>query len=232
MFKKVPAIILAMMISGSGVAFANDTTTDVRDSRDEKTKVVTTGVIDYNDAFFKNEDLNAEQKVFQEKAITNLKKKYLDAKNYNEEELNNLFTSFISLGLNDAADAILNDKNVKIDLNRYNTNGLTPLMAAAITPMKGGNVEYAKKLIDLGVDINKGTKNADVSPMSLASTMNNYKVVAVLIFNGALFMKEDKMNFRPIDYALRNNSLESAQIIKEALTQKLSKIRKEKEAVK
>lgn len=231
MFKKVPAIILAMMISGSGVAFANDTT-DVRDSRDEKTKVVTTGVIDYNDAFFKNEDLNAEQKVFQEKAITNLKKKYLDAKNYNEEELNNLFTSFISLGLNDAADAILNDKNVKIDLNRYNTNGLTPLMAAAITPMKGGNVEYAKKLIDLGVDINKGTKNADVSPMSLASTMNNYKVVAVLIFNGALFMKEDKMNFRPIDYALRNNSLESAQIIKEALTQKLSKIRKEKEAVK
>lgn len=177
-----------------------------------------------NSAFFKNEplsDVSAEQ---QKLEIQHLKAKYLDVKNYNEVELNELFNSFIAFGHNEAADLILNNGNVKVDVNRYNEKGLTPLMAASIAPIKGGNVEYAKKLIELGADVNLSSTGTEFSPISMATTVNNYKVVAYLILKGATFMKADKLGYMPIDYALKNNSLESAKLIKEALTVKLREV--------
>ena len=225
MLKKIPAVLLAAMLVSNGVAFANDSASvaETQKTTSEKANTANNG-IDYNSPFFKNAELSDVAKEHQKASIKKLDEKYFSIDNYNQEELNELFTSFISLGMNDAADHILNNKKVKVDLERYSEQGLTPLMAAAIAPIEGGNVEYAKKLIDLGVNINKGTKNTDITPTSLASNVNNYKVVGLLIFNGALFMKEDKLNFRPIDYALRNNSVESARIIKEALTEQLKSI--------
>lgn len=225
MFKKIPAVTLAILLGSSSFVFANESasTTQLKNEANQQT-TVKKSEIDYNNPFFKNAELSDVAKEHQKASIKKLDEKYFSIDNYNQEELNELFTSFISLGMNEAADYILNNKKVNIDLERYSEQGLTPLMAAAIAPIEGGNVEYAKKLIDLGVDINKGTKNTDITPTSLASNVNNYKVVGILIFNGALFMKEDKLNFRPIDYALRNNSVESARIIKEALTEQLKAI--------
>lgn len=225
MLKKIPAVFLAIYLGSHGVAFANESTStsQIKTATSEQS-TSPKNEIDYNSPFFKNAELSDVAKKHQKASIKKLDEKYFSIENYNQEELNELFTSFISLGMNDAADYILNNKKVKIDLERYSEQGLTPLMASAIAPIEGGNVEYAKKLIDLGVDINKGTKNTDITPTSLASNVNNYKVVGILIFNGALFMKEDKLNFRPIDYALRNNSVESAKIIKEALTEQLKSI--------
>lgn len=183
-----------------------------------------------NNQFFKNapidEDVQAKQKEFRK----GLQKKYFDANVYGEkeqEELNNLFVNLISLGMNEAADDIWNNKNVKIDLSRYSANGLTPLMAASITPIDGGNVEYAIKLVSNGADVNQGAKKSNLSPVSLASTVDNYKVVAYLILKGAKFMIQDNLELRPIDYALQNNSVRSAAVIKESLDVVLEKKRQD-----
>jgi ankyrin repeat protein len=175
---------------------------------------------------FVNEPLSATAIEFQKKSIESIKTKYFENNHYPKEELQSLYISFISLALNDAADYVYNNKNVKIDVNEYNENGFTPLMAAAMAPIKGGNVEYAKKLIDLGADMNKGSKKTEISPLSVAANVNNYKVLSLLIFNGALFMKADKLEYRPIDYATKNNSLESALILREALAFKLKDFNK------
>lgn len=187
-------------------------------------KVTVEDLAKSNSAFFINEPLSEVSAEQQQLEIKHLKAKYLDIKNYNEEELSELFTSFIAFGHNEAADLVLNNGHFKVDVNKYNEKGLTPLMAASIAPIKGGNVEYAKKLIDLGADVNLTSKGTEFSPISMATTANNYKVVAYLILKGAAFMKADKLGYMPIDYALKNNSLESAKLIKEALIFKLKEV--------
>lgn len=188
----------------------------------EKSELV---INDKND-LFKNENISTASVEFQKNILTNIKIKYFDANNYPKEEIQDLYVSTISLGLNEAADYLYHNPNTKIDINGYNFNGVTPLMAAAMAPLKGGNVEYAKKLIDLGADINKGTKNTEITPISIAANVNNYKVLSLLIVNGALFMQKDKLDYRPIDYATKNNSIESALILREALKVKLNTIKK------
>lgn len=176
--------------------------------------------------YFKNAPIDKERAEKEKEFIGNLNEKYFKKESLSDleqSELNNLFVNFISLGMNDAADAIWNNKNVKIDLSRYSDNGLTALMAASITPIEGGNVEYAIKLVEHGADVNQGAKKSDISPVSLASTVDNYKVVAYLILQGAKFMSQDKLELRPIDYALKNNSVKSAAVIKESLDVVLSK---------
>lgn len=197
------------------------------DTLKQETQVskIETIIKDQNQIFI-NEPLSSTALDFQKKSIESMKIKYFDQNNYPKEELHNLYVSFISLGLNEAADYLYNNKNVQIDINEYNENGFTPLMAAAMAPIKGGNVEYAKKLIDLGADINKGAKRTEISPISIAANVNNYKVLSLLIVNGALFMKADKLEYRPIDYATKNNSVESALILKEALSLKLKEMNK------
>lgn len=215
---KATAVITNTAVSGSEPA------TPINDIAVPAKKVTVEDLAKSNSAFFINEPLSDVSAKQQQLEIKQLKAKYLDVKNYNEEELNELFTSFIAFGHNEAADLILNDGHFKVDVNRYNEKGLTPLMAASITPIKGGNVEYAKKLIDLGADVNLTSKGTEFSPISMATTVNNYKVVAYLIVKGAAFMKPDKLGYMPIDYALKNNSLESAKLIKEALTVKLREV--------
>ncbi len=218
--------ILFLAISISGLSFAEDlkTSTNTEIVKNSESNKTIEEVFNSKSELFKNEPLSEVSSKRQEESLIKLNEVYFDKNNYNQEELFELFVAFISLGHNEAADAILNNKNVKIDINKRNSNGLTPLMAAAITPIKGGNVEYAKKLIDLGADVNKGAANSEFSPISMATAVNNYKVVGYLILKGAQFMKKDKLEYMPIDYALRNNSVESAVILKEALSVKLKEV--------
>jgi ankyrin repeat protein len=214
----------ATAVITNSAAAGGEPSTPIQDIAVPAKKVTVEELANRNSAFFKNEplsDVSAEQQKIE---IQHLNAKYLDVKNYNEAELNELFNSFIAFGHNEAADLILNNGNVKVDVNRYNEKGLTPLMAASIAPIKGGNVEYAKKLIELGADVNLTSNGTEFSPISMATTVNNYKVVAYLILKGAAFMKADKLGYMPIDYALKNNSLESAKLLKEALTVKLKEV--------
>lgn len=212
------------VITNTAAASGGEPVTPIKDIAVPAKKVTVEELANSDSVLFKNEPLSEVSANQQKLEIEHLKAKYLDAKNYNEAELNELFNSFIAFGHNEAADLILNNGNVKVDVNRFNEKGLTPLMAASIAPIKGGNVEYAKKLIDLGADVNLTSKGTEFSPISMATTVNNYKVVGYLILKGAAFMKPDKLGYMPIDYALKNNSLESAKIIKEALTVKLREV--------
>lgn len=250
MKNKLSVLFLSMFVTGSAISAENsdiNVTTkatevitnstasgsvpvvDVKDIKIQEAKtpdkkVTVEELASKNSEFFKNEPLSKVSAEQQQLEIKVLKEKYFDKQNYNEQELNDLFNSFIAFGHNEAADLILNNGHVKIDVNRYNETGYTPLMAAATAPIKGGNVEYAKKLIDLGADVNLSSKGTQFSPISMATAVNNYKVVGYLILKGAAFMKYDGLGYMPIDYALRNNSLESAKIIKEALTVKLREV--------
>lgn len=220
MKKQISVILLSLAMFGTVQA----SETVLGETKPVEKQKTVQDILNSNSEMFKNEPLTEESSKMQQEAIKRLKAKYLDVGNYNQKELFQLFTAFISFGHNEAADLILNNKNVKIDVNAYNDDGVTPLMQAAIAPIKGGNVEYAKKLIDLGADVNKSSVPGEFSPISMATNVNNYKVVGYLILKGALFMKKDKLDYMPIDYALRNNSVESAQILKEALSVKLKEV--------
>lgn len=225
MFKKIPLLLLALSIGAQSMAFAQENTPVVEKKLEQKA-AINPVAIDYNSPMFKNEPLTEKNKQYQELIIKRTNEIYFNAKNYNQKELNELFINNISFGYNEAADLILNNPNVKLDLNATNSENLTPLMAAAITPIKGGNVEYAKKLIDMGANMNQGTIPVGYTPISMAATMNHYKVVALLVLKGAQFMKEDQLQFRPIDHAMRNNSTESLAILQQATIEQLKTINK------
>lgn len=167
--------------------------------------------------FFKNAPLSENDQKIQEEAIKEIKKKYIDANNYNVEELNEYFGDAIVLGFNKLADMLLNDPKAQININRYNNNGFTPLMLSAMTEIEGGNVEYARKLINAGADPDQLSLKNQVPVISLATTTDKYKVVTLLIFAGANFLKVDDMDMAPIDYAFKYNAVRSANILKEAI---------------
>lgn len=215
--------ILALFISSLSFGVMANEIVNVNDSDKIETKVINNTM-----ELFKNEPLSSQSIEFQKKAIESINKKYFEKNNYPKEEIQNLYVSLISLGLNEAAEYLYLNPNTKIDINEYSSEGFTPLMAASMTSIKGGNVEYAERLIKLGADVNKGSKKTEITPISIAANVNNYKVLSLLIVNGALFMKADKLDYRPIDYATKNNSLESALILREALSEKIKEIREKK----
>lgn len=170
---------------------------------------------------YKAPELDEIQIKYQKESIEKINELYFDKENYNKEELNELFINFISMGLNEAADHILNNENTDIEINGFNKRGITPLIAASISTTAGGNTEYALKLIKLGADVNLGTLANKMSPTSFASITDNYQVLGLLIAAGSKFMKEDGLDYRPIDYAIANNSERSATILSEALSARI-----------
>lgn len=170
---------------------------------------------------YKAPELDEIQIKYQKESIEKINELYFDKENYNKEELNELFINFISMGLNGAADHILNNENTDIEINGFNKRGITPLIAASISTTAGGNTEYALKLIKLGADVNLGTLANKMSPTSFASITDNYQVLGLLIAAGSKFMKEDGLDYRPIDYAIANNSERSASILSEALSARI-----------
>lgn len=220
--------ILALFISTISLgAIANESISSETFSKEEPKKIEN-NIIKNKMDLFKNEPLSEQSIEFQKKSIESINKKYFESNNYPQEEIQNLYVALISLGLNEAAEYLYLNPNTKIDINGYNENGFTPLMAASMASMKGGNVEYAERLIKLGAEVNKGSKKTEITPISIAANVNNYKVLSLLIVNGALFMKADKLDYRPIDYATKNNSLESALILREALSEKIKEVEERK----
>lgn len=219
MKKTMIAIILSAMTISTYATESIEINSEV-----VKKEVTDNRIIKNQTDLFKNEPLTEQSIEFQRAAIVSINKKYFEQNNYPKEEIHNLYVSLISLGLNEAAEYLYLNPNTDIDVNEYNESGFTPLMAAAMAPLKGGNVEAADRLIKLGAEVNKGAKKSEITSISIAANVNNYKVLSLLLVNGALFMKADKLDYRPIDYAIKNNSLESALILKEALSEKIQEV--------
>lgn len=246
MFKKISILFMAFALPVS-FAYA-DEAKKVEDSATKENAVVVkealktdntdsikerlNKLIKPNNPFFKNSELTKNDKILEDEMIKNVHEKYLDKKNYNVEELNTLFGDFIILGFNDAADLLFNTKEAQININRYNASGFTPLMLSAISNIEGGNVEYAKKLIEAGANPNQLTLKNNIPVISLAAHRDKYKVVALLVFSNANFLKVDDLGMAPIDHAFRTSSVRSAEIIKEAILLQTDQYVKNKETKK
>lgn len=167
---------------------------------------------------YKSKPLDNDHIQYETDSIAKLEELYFSKGIYTGKDIEELFVNFISMGLNKAADYIIDNENVDIDVNGFNEKGITPLIATAISVIEGGNSEYAVKLIKMGADVNLGTELNEMTPASFASITDNYQTLAIFLASGAKFMKIDRLDYRPIDYAIANNSENSAAILSEALS--------------
>lgn len=180
--------------------------------------------LSYDKMYFTNEKLSTADTYVQEKIIQNLNSGLLDELNKDQQEKVNVFIELIRKGYNDAADILLESG---IEIDETNERGITPLVASAISSLDGGNVEYAKKLIDLGADVNyKSKETNNVTLTSFASIRDNYKVLVLLILSGSNFMEYDLMGLSAMDYAVSNESERSAIIILNSLDAALKSVGK------
>lgn len=163
---------------------------------------------------FENDPLTVEEKNNQKKIIENLKNGLLEDIVSKGKEVE-YFTKYIVRGYNDAADIILPFVE---NINDKNEDGLTPLMASSISTLNGGNVEYAKKLIEYGVDINlTNNEVGNVTPLSFALVRDNYKVVTLLIVNNVKYDLKDDNGLNSFDYALKYDAVKSSIILNSML---------------
>ena len=170
-----------------------------------------------------NQKLSQDDIEIEKKIIFSISENYFK-NTLNETESNELFSIYVNLimqGFNKAAETIWqfseSNENFNIDVNGYNSKGITPLISASISQLNGGNVEYLNLLLNRGANPNKTTKNNQISPLSLAATQDNYKTVYLLIKNKANFLKIDSFGMRALDYAKKHDSYKSELILLKAM---------------
>jgi len=162
-----------------------------------------------------NVSLPYSQKVKQDKIIENLNNGMLqDLKS--KGLLHENWIKLIMYGFNDAATILFEElkKDPNFDINKPNSKGINALMAASMSAIPGGNIEYAIKLFNAGININY--EYNDSQAMHIAVTQDAYKIVIFLIKNKYNFI-QDKKGKSFFDIAMENKSYKSAYIIKEAM---------------
>ena len=136
-------------------------------------------------------------------------------------------------GYNIAADLMYEKLTTypKFSIDYRDNGGLSGLMAATLSEVYGGNVEYAKKLIDLGADptvlINVQGIPGEEEPIKinliqLALEKDNYKVVGLLIVSGVDFLflpGSDELLM--LHSAMEQKAFKSAEMIRQAIMQSM-----------
>lgn len=148
---------------------------------------------------------------------------------FNYAKLHDLWIQMIMKGYNTPADLIYDElvKRPEFDIDASVEDGLTPLMASTLSNLYGGNVEYAKLLLDRGADpdvlIDIG-EEVKVNLIQLSLQNDNHKMVALYISAGVNFVTlPDDDEVFILSQALEQNAFKSAYIIKEALSATLNK---------
>lgn len=147
---------------------------------------------------------------------------------YDYTKLFDMWVQMILKGYNTPADLIYEElkKRKEFDIEGQNADGLSPLMAASMSPLYGGNVEYAKLLIERGAKASKLTsipgesgKPINVNYIQLALTRDNFKIVALMIANQVNFVTApDDEDVLLLTEAMTQKAYVSATILKEALS--------------
>lgn len=147
---------------------------------------------------------------------------------YDYTKLFDMWVQMILKGYNTPADLIYEElkKRKEFDIEGQNVDGLSPLMAASMSPLYGGNVEYAKVLIERGAQASKLTsipgedgKPINVNYIQLALTRDNFKIVALMIANQVNFVTApDDEDVLLLTEAMTQKAYVSATILKEALS--------------
>ena len=162
-----------------------------------------------------NSPLPYKEKVKQNKIIENLKNGLLEELSKDINDMTNKWITLIILGYNDAAELVFEElsKDENFSINATNNNNINALMATALSAIPGGNVEYALKLIERGIDISYEHK--DTKTLHIAISKDAYKVVIQLIKQGDNFIK-DKDGVYFFDIAMQNKAYKTAHVIKSA----------------
>lgn len=162
-----------------------------------------------------NSPLPYKEKVKQNKIIENLKSGLLEELSKDINDMTNKWITLIILGYNDAAELVFEElsKDENFSINATNNNNINALMATALSAIPGGNVEYALKLIERGIDISYEHK--DTKTLHIAISKDAYKVVIQLIKQGDNFIK-DKDGVYFFDIAMQNKAYKTAHVIKSA----------------
>lgn len=163
-----------------------------------------------------SDDLELEQIL-----IASFDEKFVQKKEtYSTEEYTHLMNSYFIDALktnnSELADFILYKSGAIIDVNYQGSVNprISPLQAAATgLGIDGGNIEYFIKLIEMGADPSEVTKNYNIPLMSLAATVDNYKIVLYLALIGQNVMHVDDYEFYALDYATRNDAYKTTIIL-------------------
>ena len=107
--------------------------------------------------------------------------------------------NMVVMGFNDLAHYVIKEKN--IDLNSSSSEGMSLLKATIVSNIKGGNTEFAKYLLDNGVNAVGDDETSGLSYVSLAAKEDSWKVMGLLIEAGANFAKRDANKMNSYDYA-------------------------------
>jgi hypothetical protein len=156
---------------------------------------------------------------------------------YSTERIFELWVQLIMRGFNFAADMLYDELKTRdgFDVDGQVSKGITPLMATALSRIYGGNVEYAKKLVERGADPHSlvlvpgdestVSEDVEVNLIQLSLERDNYKVIAYLISQGVNFMTlPDNDEILILQQATEQKSYKSAYIIFEAVTKELSEM--------
>ena len=140
--------------------------------------------------------------------------------------LHDLWVKMITKGYNSMADILYNvlTKREDFSIDMRTEKGLSGFIAAGMSQVYGGNVDYAIKLIDRGADIHQviqfgdGADAYETNVIELALPSDNHKFVALMIKNGVNFLHSpNNRESLIIDMAIRQKAYRSAFIIKTAI---------------
>lgn len=112
------------------------------------------------------------------------------------------------------ANANTNENNFLNENTSVNTyfNNVSPFCMSIIK----GDFETAKKLIEMGVDIN--AKSNGLTPVMYAAKYNRTEILKLLIEKGAnLKSKDSKKGYTALKYAELSNAIEAKVILENAL---------------
>jgi ankyrin repeat protein len=101
------------------------------------------------------------------------------------------------------------------DINTRDTNGDTPLIAAAFM----GYNETVKLLLEKGAEVN-AQNNLGSTALMEAATMNKPETVAMLLSNGADTKAKNIAGLTALDAALRDNNVEMARLLRSGVLKK------------
>jgi ankyrin repeat protein len=144
------------------------------------------------------------------------------------DRLHDTWIQMILKGYNTAAEVFYLElkRRPEFEIDMQTKKGLNAMMAASMSTLYGGNVEYVSRLVDRGADVSftinipgDDGEIIQVGYLQLAFTSDNYKVVAQLISSGINFVHApDNVEIPLVNEAYEQNAFLSATVIKHALS--------------
>jgi len=161
-----------------------------------------------------NTPLSYKDKIKQDRIVENLNNGLLNEISKDFTKMHNQWITLIILGYNDAAEILYAElvKNKDFDITKPNEKGVNPLMAAAMSSVPSGNIEYALKLIDRGIDVK--FESNDTRAIDIVVVKDSYKLLIPLMKSGENFMTNKNGEYL-FEVAMKNKSYKSAYILKE-----------------